>query len=88
MWNNAVNAWWPLLFYRATDAPAFRKGMIAMICVAVATLVVTYMVWYLERREWRMRDTSGDAGVEDVEKPDEGFETRSEKRESVVLGAS
>ncbi|GLB33663.1 putative MFS general substrate transporter [Lyophyllum shimeji] len=32
MWNNVINAWWPLLFYRATDAPRFKKGMIAMIC--------------------------------------------------------
>lgn len=52
--NNAVNAWWPLLFYSATDAPRFRKGMIAMICTCVATLGVTWLVWFLERREWRL----------------------------------
>ncbi|KAG5340995.1 hypothetical protein C0989_012369 [Termitomyces sp. Mn162] len=51
MWNNVVNAWWPLLFYKATDAPRFTKGMIAMICVSVATLWITWVVWYLERRE-------------------------------------
>jgi MFS transporter, ACS family, pantothenate transporter len=51
MWNNAVNAWWPLLFYSATDAPRFKKGMIAMICVCAATLGVTWLVWYLERRD-------------------------------------
>ncbi|KAG6911707.1 hypothetical protein DXG01_007957 [Tephrocybe rancida] len=51
MWNNAINAWWPLLFYKATDAPRFTKGMIAMICVSVATLGVTWLVWYLEKRE-------------------------------------
>ncbi|KAG2751526.1 MFS general substrate transporter [Suillus brevipes Sb2] len=53
MWNNAVNAWWPLLFYPATDAPRFKKGMIAMICTCAATLGVTWLVWYLERREQR-----------------------------------
>ena len=53
MWNNAINAWWPLLFYAATDAPRFRKGMIAMICTCVATLGVTALVWWLERREHR-----------------------------------
>jgi len=46
-----VNAWWPLLFYPATDAPKFRNGMIAMICVCVATLLVTWGVWYMEKRE-------------------------------------
>ncbi|KAH9951851.1 MFS general substrate transporter [Amylocystis lapponica] len=51
MWNNAVNAWWPLVFYRATDAPRFRRGMWAMVGTAVATLLATYLVWYLERRE-------------------------------------
>ena len=54
MMNNAVNAWWPLLFYPATDAPRFRKGMIAMICTCAATLGVTWLVWFLERREWRL----------------------------------
>jgi len=53
MWNNAVNAWWPLLFYPATDAPRFKKGMIAMICTCAATLGVTWLVWYLERRDQR-----------------------------------
>lgn len=51
MWNNVINAWWPLVFYPATDAPRFKKGMIAMLAVAAATLVVTWLVWYLERRE-------------------------------------
>ncbi|KIJ70238.1 hypothetical protein HYDPIDRAFT_77458 [Hydnomerulius pinastri MD-312] len=53
MWNNVVNAWWPLLFYSATDAPRFRKGMIAMICTCAGTLGVTWLVWFLERREHR-----------------------------------
>ncbi|KAG6817195.1 hypothetical protein H0H87_011553 [Tephrocybe sp. NHM501043] len=51
MWNNVVNAWWPLLFYKATDAPRFTKGMIAMICVSIATLAATWFVWFLEQRD-------------------------------------
>ncbi|KAG6837968.1 hypothetical protein H0H93_008362 [Arthromyces matolae] len=58
MWNNVVNAWWPLLFYKATDAPRFTKGMIAMICVSVATLAVTWFVWYMERREHKVKRES------------------------------
>ncbi|EJD00933.1 MFS general substrate transporter [Fomitiporia mediterranea MF3/22] len=53
MWNNVINAWWPLLFYAASDAPRFKKGMIAMICTCIATLGVTALVWWLERRERR-----------------------------------
>lgn len=51
MFNNVINAWWPLLFYAAPDAPKFTKGMITLICVSVATLGVTALVWWLERRE-------------------------------------
>ncbi|KDQ29140.1 hypothetical protein PLEOSDRAFT_1092830 [Pleurotus ostreatus PC15] len=51
MWNNVINAWWPLVFYPATDAPRFTKGMYAMIGVAIATLAATALVWALERRE-------------------------------------
>lgn len=61
MWNNVVNAWWPLIFYPATDAPKFHNGMIAMICICGATLAITWGVWYMERREWRLkRITDGD----------------------------
>jgi ACS family pantothenate transporter-like MFS transporter len=56
MANNIIHSWWPLLFYRATDAPRFRKGMIALISMSVATLLVTFLVWYLERRELRHRE--------------------------------
>ena len=61
MWNNVLNAFWPLIFYPATDAPRFTKGMITMICVSIATLGVTWLVWWAERREWRKgrRDTIG-----------------------------
>ncbi|KIK65407.1 hypothetical protein GYMLUDRAFT_38859 [Collybiopsis luxurians FD-317 M1] len=54
MWNNVVNAWWSIVFYPATDAPRFTKGMIAMIAICVATLAVTTLVWYFERREHRI----------------------------------
>jgi ACS family pantothenate transporter-like MFS transporter len=63
MWNNVLNAFWPLLFYPATDAPRFTRGMIAMICVSVATLGVTWLVWWGEKREWRKRSSVG-VGVE------------------------
>ncbi|KAH9938523.1 major facilitator superfamily domain-containing protein [Fomitopsis serialis] len=62
MWNNVVNAWWQLVFYPATDAPRFRKGMWAMIGIGLATLLVTFLVWYLERREKRVAARAGDDG--------------------------
>ncbi|CCM04842.1 uncharacterized protein FIBRA_07035 [Fibroporia radiculosa] len=66
MWNNAVNAWWPLLFYPATDAPEFRKGMWAMIGTGTATLLVTFFVWFLERRERRRHERLSVEGLRDT----------------------
>ncbi|KAJ8515973.1 hypothetical protein ONZ45_g6660 [Pleurotus djamor] len=62
MWNNVINAWWSIVFYPATDAPKFTKGMYAMIGVAVATLGATALVWVLERRE-RGRVSSPNGGA-------------------------
>ncbi|KIY73746.1 MFS general substrate transporter [Cylindrobasidium torrendii FP15055 ss-10] len=64
MWNNVVNAWWSLIFYPATDAPKFQKGSIAMICASVATLGCTWLVWFLERREHRLRGSRAIEGVD------------------------
>lgn len=60
MWNNVVNAWWPLVFFPATDAPKFYKGMWAMIGTCIATLFVTAFVRYMERREWRIKAAESD----------------------------
>ncbi|KAF8524212.1 major facilitator superfamily domain-containing protein [Gautieria morchelliformis] len=74
MWNNVINAWWPLVFYPATDAPRFKKGMYAMIGVCIATLVVTWAVWWLEKREKRIAD------VREKQQTDiGGMEVRDEK---------
>jgi len=56
MCNNIINAWWSIVFYPATDAPQFHKGMIAMIGICVATLGITWLVYHLECRERRSRD--------------------------------
>ena len=74
MWNNVINAWWPLIFYPATDAPRFTKGMWAMIGTAIVTLAVTALVYYLEQREKRQRadrDADEDDGQEDEKKDKE-----------------
>ncbi|KAI1789063.1 MFS general substrate transporter [Ganoderma leucocontextum] len=93
MWNNVVNAWWPVVFYPATDAPRFTKGMWAMIGTSIATLGITWLVWYLERREKRTRtrwyeagegnknDMSGGQGV-DEKMPGRNDEKRADSRKS------
>lgn len=47
----AVYMFWSLLFYSATQAPDWREGSIAMVCMGAAFFVTTICVWYLERRD-------------------------------------
>ncbi|KDR83577.1 hypothetical protein GALMADRAFT_235832 [Galerina marginata CBS 339.88] len=82
MWNNVVNAWWSIVFYPATDAPRFHKGMIAMLCVCVATLGITWVVYTLERREWRKRRTTTLESGEKKNSLQSCVQTPSEKTES------
>ena len=56
------------MFYPATDAPRFTKGMWAMIGTALATLLVTAMVYILERREKKQKRAVREAEDEVDEK--------------------
>lgn len=80
MWNNVINAWWPLVFYPATDAPRFTKGMWAMIGTCLATLAVTWLVWYLERREKRGRVQQVTDGAAAEKRPTVGGEDEKSVR--------
>ncbi|KAI0693818.1 MFS general substrate transporter [Cytidiella melzeri] len=80
MWNNVINAWWPLVFYPATDSPWFTKGMWAMIGTALATLGVTALVWWLERRE--KRRVTGKEGFKQGGGENEGGKTEVEMQKT------
>lgn len=47
----AVNAWLPFLTYPAVDAPTFHKGFRYSVGAFAAQGGVTWMVWWLARRE-------------------------------------
>lgn len=51
MFAIAVYMFWSLLFYSATQAPDWRKGSIAMICMGTAFFIMTIGVWYLQKRD-------------------------------------
>jgi len=57
--NNAINAWWSIVFYSADDAPWFRNGMWAMIAMSIALIVwaagLTYVVWKDEKSDTVLR---------------------------------
>ena len=79
MWNNVINAWWPLVFYPATDAPRFTKGMWAMIGTAIVTLFVTAGVYYMEQREKRVKKLKEiEFGVDGEGEADENGKEKAE----------
>ncbi|KAH8830716.1 MFS general substrate transporter [Flagelloscypha sp. PMI_526] len=73
LFNNVINAWWPLVLYPATDAPRFFKGMIALICMSIATLMITW--------EWGRASRSNEALEKASNEDDEGRSTESNKQE-------
>ncbi|KAK4202366.1 major facilitator superfamily domain-containing protein [Triangularia verruculosa] len=75
--SNAVNAWWSIVFYGASMAPWFTRGMYAMIATSVALAVWTAGLSYMTRRQARSITRVTDA--EDGKSP-EGS-SRSERDE-------
>ncbi|KAL6933649.1 hypothetical protein ACO0R3_001421 [Hanseniaspora guilliermondii] len=51
MFSGAVNAWWSIIFYPATDVPSFTNGTYAMMATTVATAVVSAAIWYLYKQD-------------------------------------
>lgn len=55
----AFSTWVPLLTYPAQQAPRFKKGFIFSTCAFVAQFGVTWLVWWLQRREGRRKKEKG-----------------------------
>jgi len=51
----AVNAWLPYLVFPAVDSPRFHKGFVFASCMFVAQAVITWAVWYMQKREGRKK---------------------------------
>ncbi|ESZ92021.1 pantothenate transporter [Sclerotinia borealis F-4128] len=60
--SGAVNAWWSLLFYSATEAPKFTKGMWAMVGTCIALVVWTTILWWRLKRGERKREVGAMMG--------------------------
>ncbi|KAI0452197.1 major facilitator superfamily domain-containing protein [Xylaria acuta] len=53
--SNVINAWWTIVFYGASMAPWFTRGMWAMIAVSIALVIWTGGLSYFTARHERMR---------------------------------
>ncbi|KAI1194745.1 major facilitator superfamily domain-containing protein [Nemania serpens] len=71
--SNVINAWWSIVFYGASMAPWFTRGMWAMIAVSIAmaiwTGVLTYYINHHERAHKEEHNVeSGEESIEVREK--------------------
>ncbi|KAG5952878.1 hypothetical protein E4U53_007638 [Claviceps sorghi] len=48
--NNAINAWWSIVFYGASMAPWFVRGMWAMIVTSIALILWTAGLSWMDRK--------------------------------------
>ncbi|KIV96859.1 hypothetical protein PV10_00674 [Exophiala mesophila] len=69
--------WWPILFYAADQAPAWRAGSIAIIASAIAMLGGVLVIRHLEAR--RKSTEAGPFVVEKGQDDSINFETSQEK---------
>ncbi|KAI1293084.1 major facilitator superfamily domain-containing protein [Xylaria venustula] len=53
--SNVINAWWTIVFYGASMAPWFTRGMWAMIAVSIVLVIWTGGLSYFTARHERMR---------------------------------
>ncbi|KAI2469299.1 MFS general substrate transporter [Annulohypoxylon bovei var. microspora] len=53
--SNAVNAWWSIVFYGASMAPWFTKGMWAMIAVSILLAIWTAVLSYTTAKHEKLR---------------------------------
>jgi MFS transporter, ACS family, pantothenate transporter len=66
--SNAVNAWWSIIFYGASMAPWFTRGMWAMIACSILLAVWTAGLAYLARRDAKRLRQEGAVTVPATEK--------------------
>ncbi|KAM7216810.1 Major facilitator superfamily domain containing protein [Rhypophila decipiens] len=64
MGSNAVNAWWSIVFYGASMAPWFTRGMYAMIATSIALGIWTAGLSYVTTRTARGRKKERDNTLE------------------------
>ncbi|KAG6001109.1 hypothetical protein E4U21_004682 [Claviceps maximensis] len=62
--SNVVNAWWSIVFYGASTAPWFVRGMWAMIATSIALIFWTAGLSWRDRRSRKSLDVGASTGSE------------------------
>ncbi|KAG6038965.1 hypothetical protein E4U41_003420 [Claviceps citrina] len=77
--NNVINAWWSVVFYGASMAPWFVRGMWAMIAVSVALILWTVGLSWMDGQNSKTR---GAAAYHGDSKPEESRGVMATGRQS------
>nr|XP_036575540.1 pantothenate transporter [Colletotrichum truncatum]KAF6782129.1 pantothenate transporter [Colletotrichum truncatum] len=79
--SNAINAWWSIVFYGASMAPWFTRGMWAMIASSIALIIWTIGLTYLAHREDKRRVINAHETVS----VDKGADIKDDGTRSIML---
>ncbi|GMM37026.1 Fen2 protein [Saccharomycopsis crataegensis] len=67
MFSNAVNAWWSILFFKATYVPKWKHSCYAMIATLCVSVIVAAAIRFLQLKEEKMAEkVVDDESVEQV----------------------
>ncbi|KAF7553464.1 hypothetical protein G7Z17_g3590 [Cylindrodendrum hubeiense] len=64
--SNSVNAWWSIIFYGASMAPWFKRGMWAMIASSIALIVWSAGLTYLAQKNIKKRVIEAEAETNEI----------------------
>ncbi|KAJ7905611.1 MFS general substrate transporter [Mycena olivaceomarginata] len=70
MMSNAFNAWWPIVFFPANEAPRWRKGMISIVVLVPVLVILTIGTRALQLRDQRRAKPVERQG--DIQEPEMG----------------
>ncbi|KAJ7343385.1 major facilitator superfamily domain-containing protein, partial [Mycena albidolilacea] len=70
MMSNAFNAWWPIVFFPANEAPRWRKGMISIVVLVPVLVILTIGTRVLQLRDQRRAKPVERQG--DIQEPEMG----------------
>lgn len=66
MWSNVLTAWFPLVFFPSSSAPKFHRGWIALIVVAILTVLVAVVTKILDDRDHKSRSKEQEQDCPDI----------------------
>lgn len=81
MFSGALNAWWTILFFPATNVPRFEKGCYALIATSIASGIASVLIRVLQNRDLEKKKALPYVNANDLMDEDEVVEDDDEYEE-------